>query len=130
MGGRGTFAVGNNVAYTYETVGKIDDIKVIQPIDKTKSFKLPEESHTSGNSYVLLDKNGVFRQFRKYDMNHEVILEIGYHQEASLGKGKVLHVHVHELPGVEGHNSAKKYIIGPRDQYYERYKKLFKGVSL
>ena len=30
MGGRGTFAAGNNVAYTYETVGKIEGIKVME----------------------------------------------------------------------------------------------------
>lgn len=136
MGGRGTYAVGNNVDYTYEVDktfsedGKINDVKILKPMDKTKSLKLPEESHTAGNSYVLLDKNGVFHQFRKYDENHRVILEIGYHQEASLGKGKVLHVHVHNIPGVEGHNSAKKEIIGPGNQYYEKYKKLFKGVKL
>ncbi len=129
MGGRGTFAVGNNVAYTYKTVGKIDDVKILQPIDNTKAFKLPEESHTAGNSYVLLDKNDVFHQFRKYDENHRAIWEIDYHQESSLGKGKVLHVHVHSIPGVEGHNSAKKYIIVPGDQYYEKYINLFKGVK-
>ena len=130
MGGRGTYAVGNNVNYTYKTVGKIDGIKVLQPKGEAKSFKLPEESHTAGNSYILLDKNGVFHQFRKYDEGHKVILEIGYHQEASLGKGKILHVHVHSIPGVEGHNSAEKYIIGPGNPYYEKYKKLFKGVKL
>ena len=30
MGGRGTFASGNNVAYSYETVGKIEGVKVLQ----------------------------------------------------------------------------------------------------
>ena len=28
MGGRGTFAAGKNVAYTYETVDKIEGVKV------------------------------------------------------------------------------------------------------
>lgn len=50
MGGRGTFASGNNVAYTYETVGKIAGVKIIRPIDRTKSLKLPEESHSSMGS--------------------------------------------------------------------------------
>ncbi len=36
MDGRGTYAVGNNVAYTYEKVGDIDGIKILQPMDKTK----------------------------------------------------------------------------------------------
>jgi hypothetical protein len=30
MGGRGTYAAGNNVPYTYETVGKIEGVKVLQ----------------------------------------------------------------------------------------------------
>ncbi len=80
MGGRGTFASGRNVAYTYETVGTIEGVKIINPIDKSKSLKLPEESHSS-DKYILLDKNGVFHQYREYDTSHRVILEIGYHFE-------------------------------------------------
>lgn len=34
MGGRGTFAVGKQVDYIYETVGKIEGVKIIKPIDK------------------------------------------------------------------------------------------------
>lgn len=97
MGGRGTFAAGKSVAYTYETVDKIDGVKVLKPMDSTKSLKLPEESHSS-SSYVLLDKDGVFHQYREYDDNHEVILEIGYHHEKSLGHGDILHIHVHQNP--------------------------------
>ena len=54
MGGRGTFAAGKQAAYTYETVGKVDGVKIINPIDKSKSLKLPEESHSSVG-YVLYD---------------------------------------------------------------------------
>jgi hypothetical protein len=129
MGGRGTYAVGNAVPYTYETVSKIDGVKVLQPIDKSKSFKLPEESHTSNNKYVLLDKDGVFRQYREYDSSHRVVLEIGYHFESGLGKGKILHVHLHTTPGVDGHDTASKFKISPGDKYYEKYKKLFVGVK-
>ena len=32
MGGRGTFAAGKQVAYTYETVGKVDGVKIINPV--------------------------------------------------------------------------------------------------
>lgn len=31
--GRGTFAKGNNVAYTYETVGEIEDVKVLRGLN-------------------------------------------------------------------------------------------------
>lgn len=30
MGGKGTFAVGNNVGYTYKTVGKIEGVKILK----------------------------------------------------------------------------------------------------
>lgn len=59
MGGRGTFASGNTVPYTYNTVGKIDGVKILKPMDSSKSLKLPEEAHSS-SSYVLLDKDNVF----------------------------------------------------------------------
>ena len=130
MGGKGTYSTGQSPAYTYKTVDHIGDVKVLRPIDETKSFKLPEESHTAGNRYVLLDKDGVFHQYREYNENHEVILEIGYHHEKSLGEGDVLHVHVHTIPGVENHSSAEKFKIGPGDSYYEKYKHLFVGVKL
>ena len=39
MGGRGTFASGNAVPYTYNTVGKIDGVKVIVKPLKEKITK-------------------------------------------------------------------------------------------
>jgi hypothetical protein len=129
MGGKGTYSTGQSPAYTFETVGHIGDVKILAPIDKTKSLKLPEESHTPGNKYVLLDKDGVFHQYREYNDNHEVVLEIGYHHEKDLGQGDVLHVHIHNKPGVENHSRATKYKIGPGDPYYEKYKHLFVGVK-
>ena len=129
MGGKGTYSTGKSPAYTFETVGFLGDVKVLRPIDQTKSLKLPEESHTPGNKYVLLDTDGVFHQYREYNDNHEVVLEIGYHHEKELGQGDVLHVHIHNKPGVENHSSATKYKIGPGDPYYEKYKHLFVGVK-
>lgn len=63
MGGRGTFASGNNVAYTYKTVGKINGVKVLKVIGGKHS--LPEESHTS-NVYIKLKPDGSFREMRIY----------------------------------------------------------------
>ncbi len=130
MGGKGTYSTGQSPAFTYKTVGKIDGIKVLEPIDDKKSFKLPEESHTAGNRYLLLNKNGVFHQYREYNDNHKVVFEIGYHPESTLGKGDVLHVHIHKTPGIEHHSSAEKYTIGPGNPIYEKYKSLFKGVRI
>lgn len=128
MGGRGTYAAGKKVPYRFETVGEVEGVKIIHPIDKRLVPKLPEESNTS-TEYVLYYSNGVFHQYRKYDSNHEVVLEIGYHRESQLGKGWVLHVHVHHKPGVIYHDDAEKYVIGPGHPIYEKYKKLFKGVK-
>ncbi len=130
MGGRGTFASGKSVAYTYETVGKIEGVKVLQPIDKKVSLKLPEESHSKNNNYILLDKEGVFHQYREYNDKHEITIEIGYHHEPKLGQGDVLHVHLYNVPGIDNRKEAQKFIIGPGDTIYEKYKKYFKGVNL
>lgn len=130
MGGRGTYSNGFSPQYQYETVGKIEGVKVLQPKDKSKNLKLPEESHTAENAYVLLDRNGVFHQYREYNSNHEVVLEIGYHHEKSLGDGDVLHIHIHKLPGIDYHNDIttekRKLTIAE----YRHYKKFFKGVTV
>jgi len=129
MGGRGTFAVGRNVAYTYETVGFIDGVKILRPMDERKALKLPEEAHSS-SSYVLLDRDGVFHQYREYNSNHEVVLEVGYHHEKALGKGDILHIHIHQKPGIDYHKdptTAKRKLT---KEEYQRYKKYFKGVSI
>lgn len=128
MGGRGTYSTGQSPKYTYESSGTIGGVKIIRPIDGSKSLKLPEESHTAGTSYVLLDKDGVFHQYREYDQNHKVVFEIGYHHEAGMGQGDVLHVHINPTPGVEGHKSAEKFKIFPSHPLYEKYKHLFVGV--
>lgn len=40
MGGRGTYAMGKSVAYQYKTVTKIGGVKVLQPIDATRAYKV------------------------------------------------------------------------------------------
>ena len=127
MGGRGTFAAGNNVPYKYKTVEKSEGVKVLQPIDSKSSFSLPVEAHASGN-YLLLDKAGVFRQYREYNAKHEVTLEIGYHFENTLSKKgeAVLHVHEYSAPGIQ--NRKKARII--TDEEKKKYRKIFKGVKL
>ena len=45
MGGRGTFASGNTVAYTYVTIEKIEGIKVLKGLNGKHG--LPEETHSS-----------------------------------------------------------------------------------
>lgn len=129
MGGRGTFATGNNVAYTYQTVDKIDNVKVLMPKDSTKSLKLPEEAHSS-SSYVLLDKDGVFHQYREYNSSHQVTLEIGFHTEPALGKGDILHIHIFKKAGIDFHNAPTTIKRKLTIDEYLKYKKFFKGVKI
>lgn len=126
MGGRGTYAVGNNVGYTYKTVGKIEGVKVLQPVDSKKSFSMPPEAHSSA-SYIVLDKVGIFHQYTEYNENHLPVFEIGYHFEKGISKQgeHVFHVHEYPIPGVEYRQPARN--ITPQE--YEKYKKLFKGVK-
>lgn len=121
MGGRGAYSEGKQHSYIYRTVGKIDNIKILRPIDETKSLKLPEESHTPGNAYVLLDKDGVFHQYREYDDNHKVSFEIGYHHESGFGEGDVLHVHIFNIHGIEGHACQ---ITGCFESRFEKSRRL------
>ena len=97
MGGRGTFASGNNVAYTYETVGKIEGIKVLSGKPNTGLHDLPAESH-SDNMYIKLHKDGTLNMLRIYDNNHYLSAEIGYHPEPKLtgNRKPVLHIHYYD----------------------------------
>ena len=87
MGGRGTFAVGNNVPYTYKTVDKLEGIKVLKGIEGKHG--LPEESHSSSR-YISLYKNGTVKQIRVYNKDHTPCVDIEY----SIHRGeKRLHAH-------------------------------------
>lgn len=125
MGGRGTFAVGNNVPYAWRTVGKISGVKVLQPIDAHRSFNMPPEAHSS-SSYIVLDKTGVFRQYMEYNSGHLPVFELGYHYEKGLSQHgePVLHYHSYSSPGIENRSPAKP--ITPEME--QKYKKYFKGV--
>lgn len=125
MGGRGTYAVGNKVGYTYKTVGKIEGIKVLQPVDSKRSFNMPPEAHSS-NGYIILDKSGVFHQYTEYNKDHLPIFEIGYHFEKGISKQgeHVFHIHEYSAPGIDNRQPARKITI----REYEKYKKFFKGV--
>ena len=68
MGGRGTFAAGNPVPYSYQTVDTIEGIKVLEGI--AGKHGLPESAHSSNAC-----------EMRFYDKNRVLYLEIGYHPE-------------------------------------------------
>ena len=93
MGGRHTYAAGNNVPFTYKTVGIFHGIKVLEGIGGKHG--LPEEAHSS-MAYAKLHKDGNLQMLRFYDKDKFLVLEIGYHPEPSL-TGHHEHVyHIHE----------------------------------
>ncbi len=123
MGGRGTFASGNNVAYTYQTSDFIEGVKVLTGLKGNHG--LPEEAHKSG-AYIKLKHNGIFHEMRLYDKDHYLTLELAYHPEPKIGpKGvPVFHYHTYDRNFVR--SEAKKMPKAMR----KKYKKYFKGVKL
>jgi hypothetical protein len=123
MGGRGTFAIGNNVAYTYETVDKINGVKVLQGLGGKHG--LPEEAHSS-DAYIKLKDDGTFHEMRIYDKDHYLVFELAYHPEPSLDPSRrpVLHYHLYDRKF--NRTSARKATRAMK----KRYKKYLKGVRL
>ncbi len=121
MGGRGTYAVGNNVGYTYKTVGKIDGIKVLKGIGDLHD--LPIEAHSSF-AYIKLKENGEFSMMRFYDKNHYLIKEIAYHPEKYLDRSRKPILHVHEYKAGDLTNRPNRLLT---KEEYEKYKKYFGG---
>lgn len=131
MGGRGTFAAGNPVPYSYQTVGFIEGTKVLEGINGEHS--LPASSHSS-NAYIKLKPDGTFHEMRIYDNNHMLKLEIAYHPEQSLTgdrKTPVLHYHTYDENFSKNKNfgfeRTKAKLLTP--EMKKKYGKYFKGVK-
>ena len=121
MGGRGTFAAGRNVEFTYKAVGTIHGVKVLKGIGNKHA--LPEESHTS-DAYIKLKPDGVFHEMRIYDKNHETTLDIAFHRELKLDPSgnNVLHIHRYE-PGFKRQKAEPI-----TKEIYDKYSKFVGGV--
>lgn len=124
MGGRGTFASGNTVPYTYETIGKINGVKVLQGVDSSAKG-LPAEAHSSG-AYIQLHPDGKFKMYREYDNDHYLTKEIAYNPEPDLtGNHKpVLHIHEYKR---DNFTERTPRLLTKKE--YKKYKKFFKGLS-
>lgn len=127
MGGRGAYTEGKQKSYVYQTVDKINGIKVLVPINKKSSHSMPAEAHFS-KAYIILDKeNGIFRQYREFNSGHLPTFEIGYHFESGLSEnGKnVFHIHEYTEPGIE-HRQKSRFMTPEEIQQYRKY---FSNVS-
>lgn len=132
MGGRGTFAAGNPVPYTYQTVGSIEGVKILQGIEGKHS--LPESSHSS-NAYIKLKPDGTFHEMRIYDNSHILSMEIAYHPEKSLtGDNHTPILHYHSYDERFSRNATGSFIRSPAkrltDEMKRKYKKYFRRIKL
>ena len=126
MGGRGTFAAGNSVAYIYKTVGMIEGVKVLEGIGNQHS--LPAEAHSS-EAYIKLKPDGTFHEMRIYDKDHYLIKEIAYHPTPELNNGNrkdnILHIHEYQRDNFDDRPARR---LTPEE--IELYKKFLIGVKL
>ncbi len=123
MGGRGTFASGNNVAYTYETIDKYEGVKVLSGMPGTGLHDLPAEAHSS-EMYLKFHKDGTMNMLRIYGKDdHLLKMEIAYHPEPRLtgNHEPVLHIHYYNK---DFKHSPAQYLD---KQTFEKYKKYLKG---
>ncbi len=123
MGGRGTFAAGRPVAYTYKTTGKIEDTKILEGLNGKHG--LPEEAHSS-RAYIKLKRDGTFHEMRFYDKDHYLLFELAYHPEPHLDSSRkpVLHYHTYDR------NFNRSEAIKMTKSMKKHFKKYFKGVPL
>lgn len=131
MGGRGTFAAGNTVAYNYKTIGTIDGIKILQGIEGKHG--LPESSHSS-EAYIKLKPDGTFHEMRFYNKEHVLYMEIAYHPEESLTGNRhtpILHYHLYNESFSKNKTGAFKRSRAEKlsDEMKKKYKKYFRGIK-
>lgn len=140
MGGRGTFAAGNSVAYTYEVDktfsedGKIHGVKILKGVEGSGKHGLPESSHSS-NAYIKLKPDGTFHEMRIYDNNHVLRMEIAYHSEKSLtGNNHTPVLHYHTYDERFSKNATGAFTRSPAkllsDEMKKKYEKYFRGIKL
>lgn len=122
MGGRGTFAIGNPVPYTYETVDTIEGVKVLHGLGQ--KHDLPVEAHSS-RAYIKLHPDGNLNMLRIYDADHYLVAEIAYHPERKLtGTAEnVLHIHYYDR---NLNRTDAEYLDKAT---FEKYKKYLKGMT-
>lgn len=123
MGGRGTYASGNNVPYTYITTSTIKGVKVLSGLNGKHG--LPEEAHSS-HAYIKLKPDGTFHEMRFYDKDHYLTIEIAYHPEPKLDPSRkpVLHYHVYDR---NFNRSNAKKMTKPMKKHFKKY---LKGVPV
>lgn len=127
MGSTGSFlqSGGFNAPAQWHTVDYIDGIKVLEPKDPRKRPNLPARSNTPGTAYISLNRDAdhTFNQLRVYDEKREPVFDIDYGKH-----GKEISLHVHYY--IDGKRQTEPTVLHPGDELFERYKRVFRGVTL
>ena len=123
MGGRGTFAAGRGVEYTYTTTDRIEGVKVLSGLNGKHS--LPEEAHSSW-AYIRLKPDGTFHEMRIYDKDHYLRYEIAYHPKPKMDPSRKPVLHYHKYDRYFNRTSAAPLPASA----IKRLKKYLKGVPL
>lgn len=122
MGGRGTYASGNNVPYTYKTIGTIDGIKVLVALDPQRRSSLPQEAHSSRGYISLNPRTGDFEQYREYGDNKRVLFDIDYHKTSPNGP-LILHWHTWDENGIRSPE------LPPTPEIIQKFEDIMKGFK-
>lgn len=122
MGGRGAYTEGKQKYYVYETVDKVEDVKVLFGKPGTGLHDLPAEAHSS-KMYLKLNKDGTLNMLRIYGDDHILQAEIAYHPEPNLTGNRdfVLHIHYYDK---NFNRTEAKYLD---KETFEKYKKYLVG---
>ncbi|MDO4832438.1 MAG: hypothetical protein Q4A45_03425 [Clostridia bacterium] len=101
MGGRGAFYGGTAIFKRHEfyAYARIDNIKIIKPIDESKSAKTPTLSHTPNSVYATLRRDGAPKQLTVYGDNREKVYEIDLDHNHSKDPSFAIHVHYYDGKG-------------------------------
>ena len=114
---------------------KVEDLmRINELIARNEKKMTPEEKLAiirllSKDQYG--DPDGKFSQYREYNENHELVLEIAYHPEHHLTHDKenkpVLHAHDYDpkTHGKDWHQPARNLTM----EEFEKYKRFFVNIS-
>ena len=117
MGGRHTYAFGNDVPFVYKTAGVFHGVKILEGTGGKHG--LPEEAHTS-EAYAKLARDGNLLMLRFYDKDKFLTTEIGFHAEPKLTghRRPVYHIHFYD----RDFNRTPARLLAPEEiKKYERF---------
>lgn len=110
--------------HEFYVYSRVDNIKIIKPIDNNKSIKTPTLSHSPNSIYATLRSDGAPKQLTVYGGTREKVYEIDLDHNHSNDPSFSVHVHYYDGKG----NRLKGYNHPTREQR-RLIDKFVKGVN-